>query len=557
VLKPIFGFFGAYSVIPAHSFFKFTIILRRMSFTLRLIVFYCLIAVPAKSYIYPAEGITLKHTQIMFQYDPVKGAEVYQIEIAKKEGILGINNIYSSYDSSSAHLVHKLKFNASYKWRYSALAKGKKIFTSKEFLFETTKTELDKVFRPNVSDHDSAKTLPGLIFFDYGLVMDRKGELVLITDSFGVEKRDFCLTQNGTITYVRHTTAYDRSLNGVVIWKSLPIIKDKTVISDYHHDVTKLPNLHYLVMAKADEPENPKFRKQYNEAIVEVDRDNNIHWLWKENDHLNDTAAVHATHLNSIFLDKNKNEIYVSGRDINSVFVINRRTNRVDFAIGYKFSPETEFYPQVIFSGQHHAQLLDNGNILIFNNNTRWGRGGGTNIMEINKPDRSNPYVTSQFIYLYDFGSPEQNFCPKGGGIIKLKNNNYLISSSAYNRNFEINGNGHLVWQCQPEKLDTLAKKWLGMGSYRANFAETLYPSYFSLEEIYKDGKFAGFRITNEGSSADTYEITITEKGKAQVRNNELMSGRHLIIPSDPSKKISVKVIPKSDPTNTKEIKRS
>ena len=475
--------------------------------------------------LYPLDKAVLRYTQIMFEYPQVANADVYKIEIAKNvSGSFENNKVYSAQDSSIAHLVSNgLFFGNPYKWHYSAYSAGKKVFTSKDFTFEIIKTSLVTNFRANVTVFDSSKFDAGLILLDNGVVIDRLGNLILVTDSFGVEKRDFSLTSNGTLTYLQTVSAYERTLNGDLIWKTKELKTEKEIINGYHHDLIKLSNGNYLVMCKVLEFNNPRFRKNLNEAIVELDSNNNIVWLWKECVEVTDTINIKKTHLNSIFLNENRNKLFVSGRDINTIFRIDRATSKIESCIGTSLNDASEHYPQNIFSGQHSAQLLENGNILLFNNNTKSGKNSVSSILEIKQPSRKSPSIVPQFGYIYMFDNPEDNFCEKGGDVNKLKNGNYLISSSANNRSFEITSSKKIVWQCR-EKLDTITKIWLPASSYRINFSESLYPFYFTVQFNYQSDKVTGVKIVNEGSLDDEYNIEIKDsKGK-------MISKEHLIV---------------------------
>ncbi len=519
-------------------------------------IFLFLVVKLVKPQVYPDKVVALNHVQIMFQYPQVKGAQIYKIRIAKKtESAFDKNIIYEAIDSATAHLVsQKIKFGNKYCWKYEAYTTGKKIFSSKEFVFETANTKVENMFKANITKYDSSKSLPGLVFLDNGVVIDRKGNLILISDSFGVEKRDFTMTLNGSITYLRNGIAIDQNLNGDIIWKSPKIKNDKYVVFDYHHDITKLKNGNYLSLCKVNDANNESFNKKFNEAIIELDSVNNVVWLWREIEHITDTTGLPTSHLNSIYLDEKENKIFVSARDFNTVFTVNRKTRKIDECIGKKINKDSEHYPQEWFSGQHSAQLVDNGNIILFNNNTMPGRGNVTSIMEMNRPNPQKRDIEMIFFYFYDFGKGE-NFCAKGGDINKLKNNNYLVSSSSYNRNFEMTANQEIVWECRPERLDTVSKTWSGMGSYRINFLETLYPSFFTLEFVYSNNKLTGFKIVNKGSSDDEYEIVMKNPaGKViETINKVILAGNGFRKTGDFSNTASIKVIPKSHPLNAKE----
>lgn len=523
-----------------------------------ILIIYVSITLTGRAQLYPLNNSVLNHLQVMFEYPALKKADCYKIQITGKTSSFDKSLLYQASDSCSAHLVTGvLKFGNAYKWRVIAYSGGKNISTSPEYFFETVKTNLETIFRANVSVYDSTKTQKGFIFLDHGVVIDRKGNLVLVSDSFGVEKRDFSLTSSGSITYVQGSKAFDRSLNGNVIWQSSKLTKDNALVYGYHHDITKLKNGNYLVMCKIREKDTLHFRKNLDEGIVEMDVKNNIKWLWKENDHISDTAKIKTTHLNSIFQDDKENKIYVSSRDMNTIFTINRSNGKIEKCIGYKLANGAEHFPQAWFAGQHSAQLLESGNILLFNNNARRPQPGApSSILEINNPTKKNPEVSASFFYIYDFERGE-NHCAKGGDVNKLKNGNYIISSSAFNLNFEINANSEIVWKCQPEKYDSTNKNGIGLGSYRINFEESLYPSFFTLDPVYESGKLSGFKITNKGSSNDEYRITFkTAGGKTKEENKTAISSgknQKFKLPVKPNiRKVMVEAV--SNPGKSKEI---
>ena len=490
------------------------------------ILSFAFLTLTVKAQIFPADKLALRYTQIMFEYPQVPNAEIYKIEIAANNASdFDKALVYSSLDSSTAHLLNSgvVNFGSKYKWHYLAYNKGKQIYKSKDFSFDIIETNLVINFRLNAIVYDSSKIENGLILLDNGVVIDRKGNLVLVSDSFGVEKRDFSLTPQGTLTYIQTAAAYERNLNGDLIWKTNEIKTEKELIYGYHHDLIKLNNGNYLVMCKVKELNNPSSRKQLDEGIVELDKNNKIIWLWKECTEISDTSSIKHTHLNSIFLNEERNKLFVSGRDINTIFRIDRATSKIESCIGTLLNIDSEYYPQNLFSGQHSAQLLSNGNILLFNNNAKMGKNGMSSILEINQPNRKSSIVTPKFSYLYMFDNPEENFCAKGGDVNKLKNGNYLISSSANNRNFEITSAKKIVWQCRPEKLDTVTKLWVPAGSYRINYAESLYPYYFTAHCMRNNSKTISFKITNEGSSDDVYEIVMKDS-KGNILKQDTLS---------------------------------
>ncbi len=468
-------------------------------------------------------GEVLKQTQIMFEYPQIKNADDYFIEITKTDNVYtATTNAINAHDSYKAHLVESgLEYGTKYYWRYTALKDKKPIYKSKQFTFTIEQTPLLKNFKANVTKNDSSKIEQGLIFLDNGIVMDRRGNLVLITDSFGVEKRDFTLTNENTLTYIQNNVAYETALNGKLLWKSKEIKTATYTLFFFHHDLIKLKNGNYLILCKTKLNVAPASNPELNEAIVELTKNNEIKWYWDERSHLPDTTSIHKSHLNSLFYNDSLNQIIVSSRDLNTLFFIDRSSGKIVKSIGYPLSNTLENYQQVLFSGQHSAQLLSNNNILLFNNNSKFGRNGSSSVLEIKQPTKENPVVDSDFLFLYEFEETDQNYCAKGGDANKLENGNYLISSSANNRNFEINKT-KVLWECKPQKFDSTSARWIDLGSYRINFAKTLYPLFFCLETIYKNDVPNGFKIINKGSDNNTFILVIKTADNKKLINKSV-----------------------------------
>ena len=94
--------------------------------------------------------------------------------------------------------------------------------------------------------------------------------------------------------------------------------------------------------------------------------------------------------------------------------------------------------PQDMFLFQHHPTLLENGNVLLFDNgmlNRRFSR-----ILEINPQ-------TNQVVWEYK-GKPATSFYSKSrGGNQRLQNGNTLITESDKGHAFEVTKTGEIVWE--------------------------------------------------------------------------------------------------------------
>jgi hypothetical protein len=162
--------------------------------------------------------------------------------------------------------------------------------------------------------------------------------------------------------------------------------------------------------------------------IKMIKRKRKVRYLFK-----NDTPPD-IFHVNSISLiNKDINGIFKKGNIIfcskmlNMIGVIDIKEEKLLWSWGQK---RLEL--------PHHPTLLENGNILIFDNgskNRKYSR-----IIELNPS-------TEKIVWEYKDKPPESFFSPWGGASQRLPNGNTLITDSVKGRVFEITKNGEMVWE--------------------------------------------------------------------------------------------------------------
>lgn len=90
-----------------------------------------------------------------------------------------------------------------------------------------------------------------------------------------------------------------------------------------------------------------------------------------------------------------------------------------------------------VLEGPHHPVLLENGNLLIYDNGIRRGY---SRILELNP-------TTQEFVWTYQAVAPDRFFSIWGGANQRLPNGNTLITESDRGRAFEITPGGEIVWE--------------------------------------------------------------------------------------------------------------
>jgi outer membrane protein assembly factor BamB len=104
-----------------------------------------------------------------------------------------------------------------------------------------------------------------------------------------------------------------------------------------------------------------------------------------------------------------------------------------------------------IIDDQHDAKMLDNDNILLFDNGYQRGY---SRIIELNA-------LTGEIVWEYKAKKPEDFYSPRRGVCQRLPNGNTLITESDRGRVFEVTYSGEIVWEFyNPEvKEDTRERK--------------------------------------------------------------------------------------------------
>ena len=121
-----------------------------------------------------------------------------------------------------------------------------------------------------------------------------------------------------------------------------------------------------------------------------------------------------------------KGDLLVSVRQLSMIGIIDCQTERLIWSWG----PEH-------LERQHHPTLLDNGNILIFDNGAY---RGFSQIIELNP-------LTRKIEWKYQADPPEAFYTHARGSVQRLPNGNTLITESNSGRVFEVTRDGQIVWE--------------------------------------------------------------------------------------------------------------
>lgn len=542
-----------------------------------LVIFYFTSSLYAR--IAPANGALLNFTQVMFEYDEVTGADYYIVTIRSNTGD---NPILVKNYSLAFIQKQQLQFGKKYRWKYEAYKNGTPFFSSPDYSFEIkTSFQTSTVWlKTTVEVNDTINYKDGIIFLDYmGMAINRKGEPVwfmpLEKDSLdNLKMRNIKITSAGTITYLDNTDCFEKDIYANPLWTAP---NDGNISGGgqefYHHEFFKMEDGSYITSGYrfVNEPNiydnKINCRVRYN-TIIQYDGAGEVLWWWDESKHIDKkkiygdsgpaATEVTGTHLNGIAYHKHDDAFIVSFRDNSSILKISHKSGEILYNLGdslIKYHPD-----EVPFTSQHGPSLLKDGSIVVYNNNlNRTGKTKGPTYPLVKI--FSQPSVNKQSEKLWDYECysekyPEGIYGKEGYASQLPYNNNLLVCMGGANYIFEVTPGRKVVWQCALQRFDEISNNWTAVNNYRCSYASSLYPCYFTLQQVKKTEKNGiaeiNFRINNEGTDDHVFIIEIN--GKKNQNDIKISAGKNKDVLLKISGNERIIVYPEADKSFQREI---
>lgn len=326
-----------------------------------------------------------------------------------------------------------------------------------------------------VSIHDPDRAYEGYTLFNETYQFpedapDGKGKVYLVDMDGEVAHRwevetavqSYChLLPNGNLLYPTR----DRSDIAEAGLRELD--PESTVVWSYHcridHDFQVMDDGHLLVHTIADTmvPElGPELKR--NPYLVEIDRENNLHWEWFGEDHVGELRELLSAEDWAFVEDRIENEFSFDWAHNNTAQIIPpNETAEAEREAGgpIRFEPGNIVfsyrsldvigvidYPsgEIVWAwgpseldGQHLPHVLENGNLLIFDNGDvrGWSR-----VIEFDP-------LAEEIVWEYT-GDPREEFYSRFiSGARRLPNGNTLVCEGMKKRLFEVAPDGEVVWE--------------------------------------------------------------------------------------------------------------
>jgi hypothetical protein len=186
-------------------------------------------------------------------------------------------------------------------------------------------------------------------------------------------------------------------------------------------------------------------------------------------------------HSNALYFDEVDSVIYVSNRNLSRISKISYPSGDVIWNMGLPSEYNTgdeNICTDLLFSFQHHIQVLDDGDLLFFDNgNLSPMLLGDSN--PISRIRRIRVIDDSSCETVWQYALPQNLYGSAKGSVQLLDNGNYFIYSLGNGLGefepsvFEITPGGDIVWKATAEYLNT---HW-----YRAYKIPSIHPNAFSV----------------------------------------------------------------------------
>jgi len=190
---------------------------------------------------------------------------------------------------------------------------------------------------------------------------------------------------------------------------------------------------------KGGDPATERERVMWGDAIQEITADGKVAWEWIAHKFLDPDVIRRCplcprdtwTHANAVSELPDGN-ILVSFMKTNTIAIIDKKTGNIKWQWGLG-----------VLAHQHCPAMLDNGNILVFDNGMHpdgWPFGF-SKVLEVNP-------VTDEIVWVYGGGEATCEFYSSTlGSCQRLPNGNTLICEGTTGRIFEVTPLGELVWE--------------------------------------------------------------------------------------------------------------
>jgi len=434
--------------------------------------------------IHPQDESELNYIHILFHWGAENNISSYEFELSNTEDFSNIIN--SNTVTDTTYFVKYLSWETNYYWRVKT---GDQWINTNNYSIGPTLSDVSVIWHDEKNKYSDGYTIFGTVDGYYSAIIDSAGNEIWNSGNDSIIYYNFLDNGKffGAIYSPNNTYQYpgtEFSLSGGIKWRE----PNEEFV---HHEFMQLPWGDYMGIAHetrlgpihATGTYQTLYQAQFfviadgvtnewdwwGDHLVIWDKDSkDIKWSWSSFDHFNmsdyedglwNTPPQPApddyfdwTHINAFYFDIDSS-IYISTRNLSRITKLKYPSGEIIWNMGHDMaSGDVTFGHDLGFSHQHSINVLDNGNILIFDNgkysNEYWDWGADSlksRALEI-KITGNNGQYSAEIVWEYIL--PPDLFGPDAGNVQKLSNDNYLITTSAPpGTSLEVTPDSIIVWE--------------------------------------------------------------------------------------------------------------
>ena len=437
----------------------------------------------------PENGTTLNYTQVFFRWNQIPSVESYQFTIQNMEtGEESQQNL----SQNSVLFTEFIDWNSTYTWFVCGLVTdGSAPFCSEIYSFDINPLPdyfpgTNNIFIDETLYQDGV-TVMDIESLNFSGGINRFGTPIWFVDRnlFDIRFTFTHFLPNGNVIGFEPNKGYEIDLNGNRIFET----PDGYSL---HHDFIKTSrNTYFLISATIEDQYCPEECNEMlpdeipwqGDTFREFDQDGNEIWSWNTFDYFDSTEynpyyvqtyngnyEMDWTHSNSVFFDVNSESVFVSARNLSRITKIDYASKDLIWNMGQTdFMNEIYFEEDLNFSQQHSVQVLDNGNLLFFDNH-RYLNPELSRCIEV-EYDEANHSAS----IVWEHELPAELFSGSRGECDRLENGNTLITAGRTGNTLEVTPNNEVVWHLE------VRNSGIDVTMYRSERIPNLHPIAYSV----------------------------------------------------------------------------
>ena len=436
----------------------------------------------------PSNGSHLNYIHILFEWEEVIDAISYDIEISESTNF---NNLLNQSITSNLYylLDNDINWDGTYYWRVKPIfLDGSNGEWINSFMFNTnspiSSVELNTTIL-NESQYSNGFTIFGSLDGSFSAIIDKFGQEIWNSGSDNIIF--YNIDSNNHFYGCHYIPDVENYLRGIQFSITDGIIWEEPNTDFVHHEIIQLPNGNYMGIASLIQAGpipigtwSPFYMASgyiadgitlefawQGDKIIEWDANSGeVVWEWNSFDHLEmidyeptiwesmqplQEGFYEWTHMNALAFDLNDNSLILSSRHLSRIIKVGYPDGNIIWSMGHQMpSNDVDFGHEIGFSFQHSLEILDNGNIVFFDNGNLSTLFLETDVplsraLEISINESNGNY--SSFIE-WEYILDENLFGFASGNVQKLNNENYLITTIGdLGTTLEVNQNHEIVWR--------------------------------------------------------------------------------------------------------------